>query len=158
MILYLLRHADARTEAVSDEERQISQKGISQAKRVAKFCASNELLPGIILTSPIRRAQETAELFSVETNVKRVLALGFLKSGMTSEQALEGLAEYAEFESVMIVGHEPDFSELVAALLGLSDRERVRLRKASLTAIEISEVKAGRGVLQFSIPVKLMPR
>ena len=131
---------------------------MAQVKRVAKFCASNELLPAIILTSPIRRAQETAQLFSVKTNVKRVLAVEFLRSGMTPEQAIKELKGYQEFKIVMIVGHEPDFSGMVASLLGMPDRELLRLRKASLTSIDIPEINSGQGILRFSIPVKLMPR
>ncbi len=158
MLLYVFRHADALSEAANDNERPLSKKGMAQVKRVAGICAKNELLPAIVLTSPVRRAQETAELFSVETNVKRILAVEFLRSGMTPEQAIDGLEEYQEIASVMIVGHEPDFSSLVASLLGMPDRERLRLRKASLTAIDILELKPAQGILQFSIPVKLMPR
>ena len=158
MLLYIFRHADAVPEAANDDERTLSEKGMAQVKRVAEFCASNELLPAIILTSPVRRAQETAQLFSVETKVKRVLAVEFLRSGMTPEQAIRELEGYQEFASVMVVGHEPDFSRLAASLLGMPDRELLRLRKASLTAIDISEINSGHGILQFSIPVKLMPR
>jgi phosphohistidine phosphatase len=158
MFLYIFRHADAATEGATDDERAISEKGMAQVKRVAHFCSSNELLPGIILSSPIRRAQETAELFSIETDVKRVLPVEFLRPGMTPEAAFEGLMGFQEFKSVMIVGHEPDLSILVASLLGAVDHERLRLRKASLTAVDVPEVKTCKGVLQFSIPVKLMPR
>ena len=158
MLLYIFRHADAVSEAASDEERKLSEKGMAQVKRVAEFCASNELLPAIILTSPVRRAQETAQLFSVETNVKRVLAVEFLRSGMNPEQAIRELKGYEELPSVMIVGHEPDFSDLAASLLGMQERELLRLRKASLTAIDIPEISSGHGILQFSIPVRLMPR
>ncbi len=158
MLLYVFRHADAVSVAASDDERPLSEKGMAQVKKVARFCSNNELLPDMILTSPIRRAQKTAEIFSVETDVKRVLSVEFLRSGMTPEQAIKELADYKEFASVMIVGHEPDFSELVASLLGMPDRERLRLRKASLTAIDVPELKPAAGILQFSIPVKLMRR
>jgi phosphohistidine phosphatase len=158
MFLYVFRHADAVSDAATDDERPLSEKGMTQVKRVAKFCASNELLPAVILTSPLRRAQETAILFSVETRVKRILSVEFLRSGMTPEKAIRELAGYQEFASVMIVGHEPDFSALVASLLGVQDREQIHLRKASLTAIDLPDVKEARGILEFSIPVKLMSR
>ena len=158
MFLYVFRHADAVSNAATDDERPLSEKGRTQVKRVATFCASNELLPAVILTSPLRRAQETAELFSAETKVKRILSVDFLSSGMTPEKAISELAGYQEFASVMIVGHEPDFSALVASLLGMPDREQIHLRKASLTAIDLPDVNAGRGILEFSIPVKLMSR
>ena len=158
MFLYVFRHADAVSDAATDYERPLSEKGKTQVKRVATFCAGNELLPAVILTSPLRRAKETAELFSVETKVKRILSVDFLSSGMTPEIAIRELADYQEFASVMIVGHEPDFSALVASLLGVPDREQIHLRKASLTAIDLPDVNAARGILEFSIPAKLMSR
>ena len=70
---------------------------------------------------------------------------------MEPEAAMQELASYRDFESVMLVGHEPDFSALAAHILRLPSSETLRLRKASLTLIDLSG-----GVLQFSIPVKLM--
>ena len=57
---------------------------------------------------------------------------------------------------VMIVGHEPDFSLLATHLLGLGDGSRLRIRKASLTHIELPAFAPGSGVLQFSVPCRLM--
>ena len=60
MQLYLLRHADADTDAPTDDARPLSEKGIAQAKKVARFCEAHEMHLSLILTSPLRRAHETA--------------------------------------------------------------------------------------------------
>jgi phosphohistidine phosphatase len=62
MNLYLLRHAEAEEEAASDEERQLNNRGREQARTVGRFCARNDLYPGKILTSPLARARQTAQI------------------------------------------------------------------------------------------------
>ena len=75
---------------------------------------------------------------------------------MHPDTALDELKSHLRFESVMLVGHEPDFSHLVAKLLGSPSNTRVNIRKASLTLFEIQDAKASTAVLQFSIPAKLL--
>ena len=60
MHLYLLRHADADTVATDDDERFLSEKGVMQTQRVARFCEAHDIKPTLIFTSHIRRAQQTA--------------------------------------------------------------------------------------------------
>ena len=109
MLLYLLRHANADTIAESDDARTLTEKGRAQAKKVAHFCAERELRPEVILASPLPRAQQTAapigEKFGVE-----VIVTPWLASGMMPEGATDALRDYLRFKSVMLVGHEPDFS------------------------------------------------
>ena len=57
---------------------------------------------------------------------------------------------------MLLVGHEPDFSDTIAALLGLADPDALNIRKASLTGIELSGFTAGAGRLQLLVPVRLM--
>ena len=56
----------------------------------------------------------------------------------------------------MLVGHEPDFSQFAAFLLGLPTNQAINIRKASLTLLELDVFRAGAALLQFSIPCKLM--
>jgi phosphohistidine phosphatase len=56
----------------------------------------------------------------------------------------------------MLVGHEPDFSQLAAYLLGLPTNNAIHVRKASLTLLELDIFRAGAATLQFSLPSKLM--
>jgi phosphohistidine phosphatase len=155
MELYLLRHADANTVAETDDARPLSEKGISQAKKVARFCKEHDLKPDIILTSPVRRAAETAEIVG-EALKGELMTEPWLACGMQPETALEELRGYARFGSVMIVGHQPDFSLLAAHLLGLRDNEQIAIRKASLTHFELGAFVFGGARLCFSLPCRLM--
>ena len=153
MDLFLLRHANADTTADTDDERPLSEKGIAQSRKVARFCELHQLVPEMILTSPLRRARETAEIVVTHFRVE-LLVVPWLASGMEAETALNELRSYDRFARVMIVGHEPDFSELAAHLLG--GEAHIHLRKGSLTQIELRQFKRGAGRLEFSLPPRLM--
>jgi phosphohistidine phosphatase len=155
MQLYLLRHADADTPAPSDDARALSEKGIDQAKKVARFCEAHDMHVSLILTSPLRRAHETAKPVAAALRAELLVA-PWLASGMHPHAALEELRAYRSQSSVMLVGHEPDFSQFAAHLLGLPTNQAIHVRKASLTLLEIDVFRAGAACLQFSLPVKLM--
>ena len=155
MLLYLLRHADADTVPVRGDDRPLSEKGKGQAKDVARFCKENEVAPALILSSPLLRAHETAQPVA-ETLKVPVTVVPWLDSGMRPETALEELKAYRSHPGVMIVGHEPDFSALVAHLVGLPSPTLIHVRKGSLTAVQIDVLRAGAGRLEFSIPCKMM--
>lgn len=155
MLLYLLRHANADTVAERDDDRTLSEKGEEQARSVAKFCEDRDLIPELILTSPLRRTQQTAAPVSKKLGAE-VLVAPWLASGMMPETAVEELRAYQHFQSVMIVGHEPDFSLLIAHLLGLPDHAQFIVRKASLTLLEFHSIRAGQAFLHFTLPHRLM--
>jgi phosphohistidine phosphatase len=155
MELYLLRHANADTEAAHDDDRALSEKGRGQAAKVAKFCREHDLQPDVLLSSPIRRAQETAEIVAETLGVEMKIAR-WLACGLEPAKALTHLRELQTHERVMLVGHEPDFSELAAHLLGLPDGVQIRIRKASLTRIDLAALTPGTGCLQYSIPCRYL--
>ena len=155
MELYLLRHADADTIAETDDARPISDKGVGQARKVARFCEAREMEKVRVLASPLRRTHETAEIVARHLGAE-LLVVPWLKSGMRPQGALEHLREYAEEKAVMLVGHEPDLSALVACLLGMASGDRIEIRKASLTRLTVDALEAGGARLDFSVPCRFM--
>jgi phosphohistidine phosphatase len=155
VLVYLLRHADADTVAPSDDERFLSEKGMMQAQRVARFCEAHAIRPDVILTSPLRRAHQTATVF-VEKVAVELRTVLWLSSGAAPENIVKELREFRNLASVMLVGHEPDFSQLAAYLIGAQQPENIRIRKASLTLFSINEFTAGCARLEYSLPVKLL--
>lgn len=109
----------------------------------------------LILTSPLRRAHETAKPMAAALRAE-LMIVPWLASGMHPEAALEELRAYRSQTSVMLVGHEPDFSQLAAHLLGLPTNNAIHVRKGSLTLLELDVFRAGAATLQFSLPCKLM--
>lgn len=156
MRLYLLRHAEAEPHRVNDFSRRLTEKGNDQAKRVGEFLETRKIIPDLILSSPVLRAKETAEIVASKLGGSDLSMVPWLACGMSPETALQELASYARFDSVMIVGHEPDFSTLIATLIGLESSAVINVSKASLTAIDLARLTPGFGVLRFFLPVKLL--
>lgn len=154
MDLILLRHGKAEDHHPDgDAGRRLVDQGRKQAERAARLLKSAGRLPSIVLTSPYARARETAEIFCKTAGMPGPLVQGWLVCGMSSELALGEVAGFSEFESVMLVGHEPDFSLLVADLLGAA-AGAVQIKKGALAGIRFMPPARG-GVLKFLIPPKL---
>ena len=157
MLLYLLRHAEAEPCGTADFSRRLTEKGIAQAERVGEFLLARNLKPDLILTSPFKRAKETARIIFEKLRGQSDLSeVSWLACGMDPGTAMEELTAYAKFDSIMIVGHEPDFSGLIATFLGMGSSGSVNVGKASLTAIDLSRFTSGGGVLRFFLPVKFL--
>ena len=154
MQLFLLRHAEAEAQAPTDEERPLTAKGVKQAKTMGRFCYEQQIAPRPILCSPLARAEETAKLVARELRMSdNVQIEDFLRAGMSPEQALLGLEKYHERASVMLVGHEPDLSELAGCFIGTRG-ENIHFRKAALLQISLPKLEPGAGLLELFIPVK----
>jgi phosphohistidine phosphatase len=156
MQLYLLRHAEAEDGPTNDAQRALTAKGEKQARNVGKFCRSHSIIPDIILSSPLRRAEETARIFARELDVPNIVHLEeFLRPGMTAKSALLGLEKYPGKASVVFVGHEPDFSKLAGSLIG-THAENIHFRKATLMSVNLAKIESGAGAIDFLIPVKCL--
>jgi phosphohistidine phosphatase len=155
MLLTFLRHAEAEP-AAADFGRNLTTKGLEQAEKVGRFCVRAGLVPDVILSSPVVRAEQTARIVAGRLGDAECLVEPWLACGMTPEACLGSLAGFAKFDHVMLVGHEPDFGEAIAACLGLPDPGALHIRKASLTAVEMPRLRAGAGRLEFSVAVRLM--
>jgi phosphohistidine phosphatase len=154
MQLYILRHSDADTQAEHDDDRHLSDKGVLQSQRAARFCEAHDLKPDLILSSPIRRAHQTAKFVSEHLRVEMRL-VRWLACGAQPETVLKELYDYRALPSLMIVGHEPDLSHLTAELIGCRP-ESVHIRKGSLTQLTVFDLKPGGARLECSVPAKLM--
>jgi len=155
MLLTLLRHAEAESHATSDFDRELTEKGREQADRVARFLISSRLVPGVILASPLVRAQQTAQIISQRAKAPLQEAR-WLEIGMEPETCLQEVQKHEAGEHVMLVGHEPDLSHVIAHILGVADPSVLKIRKASLTGVELADFHPGCGLLHFFVPVRLM--
>jgi phosphohistidine phosphatase len=111
MELILWRHADAE-DGLNDIERRLTQKGIEQAARMAKWLHAHLPEDAAILVSPARRAQQTAR--ELTPNFKTVPELG-LAASATGVLLTAGWPDSGG--TVVIVGHQPTLGEALALLL-----------------------------------------
>jgi phosphohistidine phosphatase len=155
MIVYFLRHADAEDPIDSDFTRKLTAKGLEQSAKVGKFCVRNGLAPGAILSSPLVRARHTAEIVAKALGTEPEI-VDWLACGLRPAVLFEKLAARKGLDSIMLVGHEPDIGNCVAALSGMKDSVGINIRKASLTAVDAPLFEPESGRLEFSVPVRLM--
>ena len=156
MQLWLVRHAIAEEPefAASDFERKLTSKGRKQFRRLADCLAAQGVTPQAILTSPLVRAVETAEILAEAAGMsgaacRRDQRLG---PGVTVE-SVAMLADQQASDCVALVGHEPDMSELVTVLTG----GVVQFSKGAIACIEFAgRVGAGEGCLRWFLVPKLL--
>lgn len=156
MLLYLLRHAEAEPHCADDFSRRLTESGFKQARRVGCFMKEQCLRPDLILTSPVIRARETAEVVAKLLGKLETIEVPWAACGMSPEKALEELSAYGKFKSILLVGHEPDFSTLIASLLRIAGAPSIEIAKASLTGIDLPRLQSGSGTLRFLLPVKFL--
>ena len=156
MTIGFLRHAEAEDGRGSDFGRKLTPKGLDQAAKAGKFCERNGFVPDLIITSPAVRARQTAEIVAKATGCELIEG-SWLSCGMEAGECLKEIAALSnKMNFVLLVGHEPDFSEAIGCLIGLMDPSCLKIRKASLAIVDISMAELGCGQLQFLIPARLM--
>ena len=157
MHLYLLRHADAVAASASDAARELTPRGIGQARTVAQFCARKQVRPVLILTSPYRRTVQTAEIVAEALKMEGgPQAQEFLASGMDPERALSELQAFGWAQSLLVVGHQPDLGLLASSLLGLPDAGGLPVSKATLIGLQAERLAPYAASLEFAVPVAMM--
>ena len=153
--IYLLRHAHAGNPdqwTGDDADRPLSAKGRKQAERLGRFLAERGFRPDAIVTSPKVRAHQTAELVAAPLKA-RVETDHRLASSLDVDLLAEVVDE-AGGGRVMLVGHDPDFSELAAALSGA---QHLPLKKGTLARIDVTPpMREGSGLLRWLVPPDLL--
>lgn len=114
MLVYLVRHAHSDP-GDPDELRTLSERGRAEAQSLAERLAASHTPPGLVLTSPLVRAKETADAIAdatgAELRVDRRLSPGATADAL--REAVRGGQE-----PVAAVGHQPDCSEIALAVTG----------------------------------------
>ena len=137
MKIHIIRHADAidRSSAISDDYLYRTCRGRTRFRRVAETLKKCDIDPDLIITSPLVRAVQTADIlaetlrFSGEVTVHPPLAAGF---GLARLREL--LEQVAPAKEVVLVGHEPDLGHLTGELLDLSP---CNLKKGGVVSLKL---------------------
>jgi len=150
MQLYFLRHGEANWPdwKKSDDQRPLTDFGKKEVRDVAKFLARVKVRPDLIVTSPLPRAAQTAEIAADYLKAKlrkdELLAPGF---GMSE---LRTILKRHRSKALMLVGHEPDFATVVSGLTGAS----LKLSKAGVALLDV-EPDSEEGRLLWLFPPKI---
>jgi len=160
MRLIIIRHATAvqrGTPDIADEDRPLTRKGERRFRDAARGLARVEPQPDVLLTSPLPRARQTADIAAAAWRKIKPKKAAVLAGGAFAEVAavLDKLPREA---TVAVVGHEPDVSELLAAILGSKDAAAFTFKKGGAAAVDVAGPLGQGGVLLWSMPPRLLRR
>ncbi len=158
MLVYILRHAIAAPRGVKlfpRDDRPLTEEGIEKMLKGAKGIIRIVDYVDIILTSPLVRAVDTAEIVAKALNVESKLQIcNELAPGSSLNNLLAYMVKFKKLNSIMIVGHEPDLSYFASALLGKKS-SIIEFKKGSLCCIEVTMIPSRRdGVLLWHLTPK----
>ncbi len=149
MKLYFLRHgiAEDAVPPMRDAERKLTEEGIREMEGVGRGLQALGLDFDQILTSPLVRARETAEIAARALGREdRLRVCPNLASGARFGDLQRALEDLPSRSRVLLVGHEPDLSTLISDLIGGG---AVRMKKASLAMVDAMHVEPDAGELRW---------
>jgi phosphohistidine phosphatase len=171
MHVYILRHGNAGDPGQwpgDDRERPLSEEGRKEMRAVAKGLDWLDLKIDTVITSPLVRAQETADFVRQALHPSHYDTSQLLEPGCNLRALARLLALYPQSRELMIVGHEPDFGEIIASLIGAIVPGKIQLKKAACCCIKLDTEAgsltaaagelAGKGVLVWHLPPRVLTR
>jgi phosphohistidine phosphatase len=165
MNIYFMRHGIAAPAThpglLLDRQRSLTARGKSRIRKIAAAMKAMGLSFDCILSSPLRRARQTADIVARELSARDQLILtGTLAAGQREAAVLKFLAGMKPRpKNVLLVGHEPQLSGLVSLCLAGTLELRLELKKGGLCKLVVhSWVPGQRAVLAWLLTPKQMIR
>jgi phosphohistidine phosphatase len=151
MKLYFLRHgkADWSDWDKPDDERPLNKEGRREMERIAQFLARLKIKLDVLLSSPLPRAFQTAE-YAAEALDLELLEEPLLAKGFNAAK-LRQILERTGDADLMLVGHEPDFTTVIAALTGAD----AKLGKGGVARVDLDGPGEAAGQLVWLIQPKI---
>jgi len=158
MILYFLRHASAGERVANpkrDEKRALDKDGMEQCGYVGRALAALDVQVDVILSSPLKRAAQTASLVGNEIGYEgKLLFEDGLRPGATFADFRRLLEKYVKYESIMVVGHNPNLSEFLGRSVSDAGCEAsLELKKGAVAKVEMLRNSAA---LQWCLTPKIL--
>lgn len=154
MNLYLIRHGDADKPSTSkpDFERELTQKGKDSIKKAAEGWMNIIQSFDIIVSSPLTRSAQTAEIIAGVFNYsKKIITDKRITSGSRPEDLIDLLRSLND-ENIAVVGHEPDLTRHLSALISSSGMY-TEFGKGTIAKINFEgKIRLSGGTLEFLIP------
>lgn len=158
MIIYFLRHASAGVASSNpkkDEKRALDQTGIEQCGYVGRALTALDVQVDLILSSPLKRAAQTASLVGNELSYEGKMQLeDALRPSASFADFHKMLDKYSRRESIMVVGHNPNLSEFLGRCISEPGCEAaIELKKGAVARVELGR---NIGVLQWCLTPKIV--
>jgi phosphohistidine phosphatase len=159
MIVYFLRHASAgqsKANPTQDDKRPLDKEGIEQCGYVGRTLAGLDVQVDAIISSPLKRATQTASLVANEIGYDGKLILSPALGYDTEPEAFRQLLEpYLKQDAILVVGHNPSLSQFLSLMLSGNATDRsVDLKKGAVARVEWDNRKPA--ILQWCLTPKLI--
>lgn len=159
MKLLIIRHATAvasGTPGIEDDERPLTPRGIVRFRRAARGLARIVRRPDVLLSSPLPRAWQTAEIAArafgrIEPEVEATLA-----AGRDVADLIGALGKQRRRATIAVVGHEPMLSMLLARLVGARAGERFAFKKGGAALVDLPEGPQAPGQLLWFVKPRIL--
>jgi phosphohistidine phosphatase len=158
MEIYILRHGIAEDAPAGqpDSERSLTSDGRKKLRSVLRVAASAGVAPSLIISSPYKRALQTAQLAAEILDYQGDrLRTKALEPNSAPKGVWDEIRVHKDEARILLVGHEPLFGRLMAYLLG-SPNLQVDFKKGAMACIELDRFPAEpHGVLRWMLTSKL---
>ena len=159
--LYLIRHglAAERGESYPDDtKRPLTNEGVQKLRKEAKALLALDVTFDVILTSPLTRTRQTAEVIAaVFRNAPPIVNMPSLAPGGAHGAIMEELSKQHRRRRIALVGHEPGIGELAGRLIGL--RRPLGFKKGAICRIDVAALPpAGPGQLRWFLTPRILRR
>jgi phosphohistidine phosphatase len=157
MILYFLRHASAGEPLANpkkDEKRGLDKEGIEQCGYMGRALAALEVQVDVVVSSPLKRATQTASLVGNEIGYESKLQIDAgLRPAAVLADFRKVLEKYARQEAIMVVGHNPNLSQFLGAVISDTGCEAsLELKKGAVARVDM---RRSSGTLQWCLTPKV---
>ncbi len=152
MILYIIRHGIAvphGTPGIEEDDRPLTEEGIKKMEKCASGLRNLGVEPDVVLSSPLPRARQTAEIVQRARGKKVPLELiPALAPGGRRPDVYKEIRDRVKAGSLMLVGHQPSLGEIAGEIAWGSADHYVELKKGGACALELDEIReVPRGTL-----------
>lgn len=151
--IYIVRHAIAEDRSASgrDYDRELTREGRKKMKRAARGLVALDVHAPLILASPLVRAKETADILLETLPEARLEVCDLLAPGVDADALAGFIDRRRNADAVMLVGHEPDLSGLLAKwLTGSRSGFATRFRKGAVACLMAGMLPPqGRATLEW---------
>jgi phosphohistidine phosphatase len=162
MKLYLMRHGIALDRiggaVQNDFQRPLTEEGRTEATAVALALKRFGVGADVVVSSPLVRAKQTAEIISDVFAVKHALEITeALAPGGGASDLYKVLRKLVPFQEAFLVGHEPDIGRLAGTLLWSGPDLNISFKKAGVCRIDVFEIPpTSPGELKWFLTPKIL--
>ena len=161
-MLYVVRHAIAADAPAggTDAARRLTPAGRRKMEDVVRGLRTLEVAPDVLITSPLVRAVETARIVAAGLRgAPEPRELEALEPDVPPIETVRALRPFGRNQHVMVVGHEPNLSSVLAVLLtGSPDGAAIELKKGGCAALELTAFEPRAGTLRWLLPPRALRR